>query len=500
MTTPAAVHPGLDMSLDDVLAAAAAAEAPLADTSADQRARLLRLIADAFDAAAGELTALASKETQLGEARLTGEIARTTGQLRAFADSLTDGYWADAVIDTGDPSAKPPRPDLRRMLVPVGPVLVFAASNFPFAFSVAGGDTAAALAAGGPVILKAHPGHPETSRASAELVRQAVADAELPDGAFQLIEGQENGVVALKDQRVRAASFTGSVAGGRALFDIANQRETPIPFYAEMGSLNPVVVTPLAVERRGAQIVSGFVDSFTLGVGQFCTKPGLVFLPRGHGLESQLSAAVEAIEPGQMLTESIQAHHHRMRERLAALSDVSDLASAEHGANPEGDGVVPRLLSTTVEAVKDNADDFLVECFGPTAVVIEYDDVSDVLDLLPSLPGNLTATVHAEEDDPHASTLLRALRDNAGRLVWNGWPTGVSVSAAQHHGGPYPATSNAAYTSVGLPALRRFQRPVAYQNCPDSLLPQALQDHNTLGLARLLDGERTTADVQHRKT
>lgn len=498
MTTPTAVDQSHDMSLEDVLAAAAAAETPLADTSADQRARLLRLIADAFDAAAGELTSLALQETHLTDARLTGEIARTTGQLRAFADSLTNGYWADAVIDTGDPDAKPPRPDLRRMLVPVGPVLVFAASNFPFAFSVAGGDTAAALAAGCPVILKAHPGHPETSRASADLIRRAVADAELPAGTFQCIEGKENGVIALKDQRVRAASFTGSVAGGRALFDIANQRETPIPFYAEMGSLNPVVVTPLAVERRGAEIVSGFVDSFTLGVGQFCTKPGLLFLPGGHGLEPQLTAAVEATQPGHMLTESIHGHHHQMRKQLAALPNVAVLASAKHGPAPEEDSVVPQVLSTTVDAVKDNADGFLVECFGPTSVVIEYDDVADVLALIPLLPGNLTATVHAEEDDPHAPTLLRALRDNAGRLVWNGWPTGVSVSPALHHGGPYPATSNAAYTSVGLPALRRFQRPISYQNCPDSLLPPALRDHNTLGLARLLDGERTSADVQHR--
>lgn len=484
MTTPAAVQQSPDMSLEDVLAAAAAAEAPLADTSADQRARLLQLIADAFDAAAGELTSLAWQETHLAEARLTGEIARTTGQLRAFADSLTDGYWADAAIDTGDPNAKPPRPDLRRMLVPVGPVLVFAASNFPFAFSVAGGDTAAALAAGCPVILKAHPGHPETSRASADLIRQAVADAEPPAGTFHLIEGRENGVIALKDQRVRAASFTGSVPGGRALFDIANQRATPIPFYAEMGSLNPVVVTPLAIERRGAEIVSGFVDSFTLGAGQFCTKPGLLFLPRGHGLEPQLTAAVEATQPGQLLTESIHAHHQQIRKQLVALPNVAVLASAGHGPNHEEDSVVPQVLSTTVDAVKDNADGFLVECFGPTSLVIEYDDVSDVLALLPLLPGNLTATVHAEEDDPLAPTLLRALRDNAGRLVWNGWPTGVSVSPAQHHGGPYPATSNAAYTSVGLPALRRFQRPVTYQNCPDSLLPPALRDDNPLGLAQ----------------
>jgi len=498
MTAATAVSHSHDKTLDDVLATTAAAEAPLADTSADERARLLRLIADAFDAAAGELTSLASKETHLAEARLTAEIVRTTGQLRAFADSLTNGYWADAVIDTGDPNASPPRPDLRRMLVAVGPVLVFAASNFPFAFSVAGGDTAAALAAGSPVLLKAHPGHPETSRAAAELVSQAVADAALPAGTFQLIEGQDNGVIALQDQRIRAASFTGSVAGGRALFDIANQRETPIPFYAEMGSLNPVVITPRAVERRGADIASGFVDSFTLGAGQFCTKPGLLFLPRGHGLEPQLIAAVEATRPGHLLTESIHAHHHRRREQLAALPDVAVLASAPQGSDPETDSVAPKLLSSTIEAVRDDADRLLVECFGPTSVVIEYDDVSDVLDLIPSLPGNLTATVHADEDDPLAPTLLRALRDNAGRVVWNGWPTGVAVSPAQHHGGPYPATSNAAYTSVGLPALRRFQRPVSYQNCPDSLLPAALRDHNSLGLARVLDGELTTADVQRR--
>jgi len=489
MTTATNVH----RSLDEVLADAAAAEAPFADTSADQRARLLHLIADAFDAEAGELTALAAKETHLAEARLAGEIARTTGQLRAFADSLTDGYWADAVIDTGIPGATPARPDLRRMLVPVGPVLVFAASNFPFAFSVAGGDSAAALAAGSPVVLKAHPGHPETSRASAELVRRAVVGADLPGGVFQLIEGVDNGVIALKDHRIRAASFTGSVAGGRALFDIANQRETPIPFYAEMGSLNPVVVTPLAVERRGAEVVTGFVQSFTLGVGQFCTKPGLLFLPKGHGLAPQLKTVVEATQPGQLLTDSIRAHHDQLREQLSSLPDVAVLAS---GSTAEGEWIAPQLLSTTVDAVKANPDRFLVECFGPTSVVIEYSDIAEVLELLPILPGNLTATIHGEQDDPLAPALLRALRDTAGRLVWNGWPTGVAVSPAQHHGGPYPATSNAGYTSVGLPALRRFQRPVTYQNCPDGLLPAALRDHNALHLLRLLDGELTRADAQ----
>jgi NADP-dependent aldehyde dehydrogenase len=489
MTYPTAVD---DPTLEAVLADAAAAEAAFADTPSATRAGLLRAIADALDAARSDLVALAMRETHLPEGRLTGEVGRTTGQLRAFADALDAGYWADAIIDTGDPSTTPPRPDLRRMLVPVGPVLNFAASNFPFAFSVAGGDTAAALAAGCPVVLKAHPGHPETSRATAALIASCVADAGLPTGVFQLIEGVENGVAALRDVRIRAASFTGSVPGGRALLDIANQREVPIPFYAEMGSLNPVVVTPLALERRSAEIVQGYVDSFTLGVGQFCTKPGLLFLPTGHGLEGRLGSAVEATQPGRQLTDGIRAHHDDVRSRLTALPGVDVLATHEHGG---ADRVAAQVLTTTVAAMRNDPEGFLVECFGPTSVVVEYDDLREVIDLVPLLPGNLTATVHAEEDDPAAPELLRAFRDNAGRLVWNGWPTGVSVSAAQHHGGPYPATSNAGFTSVGLTALRRFQRPVTYQNTPDALLPDALRNANPLGLPRSVDGVITDGAI-----
>lgn len=494
MTHPTAVA---DSTLEAVLTAAAAAEPAYADTASATRAGLLRAIADAFDAAQHDLVALALAETHLPEGRLTGEVARTTGQLRAFAAALDDGYWADAIIDTGDPTTTPPRPDLRRMLVAVGPVLVFAASNFPFAFSVAGGDTAAALAAGCPVVLKAHPGHPETSRASAALIARCVAEAGLPAGVFQLIEGVENGVTALRDRRIRAASFTGSVPGGRALLDIANQRAVPIPFYAEMGSLNPVVVTPLALARRGTEIVRGYVDSFTLGVGQFCTKPGLLFLPTGHDLAGRLSSAVAATQPGRQLTDGIRAHHDDVRARLTALPGAGVLAAHEPAAADagEGDRVAAQVLTTTVAAVRDHPEDFLVECFGPTSVVVEYDDLDDVIDLVPLLPGNLTATVHAEEDDPAAPRLLRVFRDNAGRLLWNGWPTGVSVSAAQHHGGPYPATSNAAFTSVGLTALRRFQRPVTYQNTPDALLPDALRNGNPLGLARSVDGVVTSGAI-----
>jgi NADP-dependent aldehyde dehydrogenase len=475
--------------LERVLAAAAQAAGPLAAMRPAERARLLRAAADALDAAAGELVPLAIEESALPEGRLTGEVARSSGQLRLFADALEEGSYLEVILDSADPDAKPvPRPDLRRMLVPLGPVVVFAASNFPFAFSVPGGDTASALAAGCPVVLKAHPGHPRLSERTGQVLVEALRAAGAPEGAFAVVHGMEAGTTALSDPRVKAGAFTGSVKGGLALLEIAAKRDEPIPFYGELGSLNPVFVTPAAVSARGEEIADGYVASFTLGTGQFCTKPGLLFLPEGHGLEERLVEAVRGTGRAGMLNDRIREGHAHERDRLEGLGPVRTLV---HGADGDA-GVAPTLLSTTAKELLADPDPILQECFGPTSIVVEYSDADELLAAAEAFGGNLTATVHAEDSDATTLTpLVDRLRDRAGRLVYNGWPTGVAVAPAMHHGGPFPATTASIHTSVGTTAIRRFLRPVCYQNTPQALLPEALQDGNPLGLPRRVDGVLT---------
>jgi NADP-dependent aldehyde dehydrogenase len=472
--------------LERVLAGAAQAAGPLAALRPAERARLLRAAADALDAAAGELVPIAIEESSLPEGRLTGEVARSSGQLRLFADALEEGSYLEVILDSADANAKPvPRPDLRRMLVPVGPVLVFAASNFPFAFSVPGVDTASALAAGSPVVVKAHPGHPRLSQRTGEVLASALRAAGAPEGTFAVIQGMDAGSAALTDPRIKAGAFTGSVKGGLALLEIATRREEPIPFYGELGSLNPVFVTPAAIAARGTDIADGYVGSFTLGVGQFCTKPGLLFLPGGHGLEERLVEAVRGAAPAGMLNDRIRDGHAHERDRLEGLGPLRTLV---HGAD-SGSGVAPTLLATTAKELLADPDPILQECFGPTSIIVEYADGDEMLAAAETFSGNLTATVQAEDAD--AATLpplLDVLRDRAGRLVYNGWPTGVAVAAAMHHGGPFPSTTASIHTSVGTTAIRRFLRPVCYQNTPQALLPEALQDANPLGLPRRVDG------------
>lgn len=483
-------------TLDTILARLATAASPLADSAVSARASALRAVADALYARAPELVPLAQEETWLPEQRLTGEIARTTRQLRMLADGLAEGSWLDVIIDTADQGAAPvPRPDLRRFQVPLGPTLVFAASNFPFAFSVAGGDTASALAAGCPVVVKAHPGHPKTSAATAAVVVEAWEGAGMPAGSFAVIYGEQAGVDALRDPRIAAGSFTGSLRGGRALFDIARDREVPIPFYAEMGSLNPAFVTPGAVAARGHEIAAGYVASVTLGVGQFCTKPGLLFLPRGHGLTDCLVDAMQAAAPGRMLLDRIHSGHRATRLELTNRPGVRTIAAVEPGpdAGPLTGAV---LLETDVPRLLKDREQMMTECFGPTSIVVEYDDIGQALAGARAFEGNLTATVHAEPAEQEiVQELLRELRDRAGRIVWNGWPTGVAVSWAMHHGGPYPATSVSQHTSVGMTAIRRFLRPVVYQDCPQALLPAALRDLNPQRIPRRVDGQVTRGDI-----
>jgi NADP-dependent aldehyde dehydrogenase len=479
-TTPA--------ELDQVLASAAGAAEPLAASQPGERADWIRAVADALDAAADELVPLAMRETSLPDARLRGEVARSSGQLRMFADVLQEGSLLEVVIDTADPQAKPiPRPDLRRVLLPLGPVLVFAASNFPFAFSVCGGDTASALAAGCPVVVKAHPGHPELSARTAEVMVEALRAAGAPDGSLGLIQGYDVGVTALKDPRITAASFTGSVPAGKALHEIAVTRPEPIPFYGELGSLNPTFVTQAAIDARGKDIASGYVGSFTLGVGQFCTKPGLLFLPAGHGLRDQLVEAVGGVAEAPMLNDRIASGFSTGLDRLRKVE----------GIRVWGEGAGATLLETTVPELLERPDEILEECFGPVSVVVEYASRDELIAGIEAFGGTLTATLHAEAsaDAELAAELLPKLAERAGRVLWNGWPTGVAVSWAQHHGGPFPATVGSIHTSVGVTATRRFQRPVAYQDTPDVVLPAVLQDANPHGISRRVNGTVTTAEV-----
>ncbi len=477
-TTPA--------QLEQALAAADAAAPAFAVSEPAVRAGWIRAVADALDAASGELVPIAMRESSLPQARLTGEVARSTGQLRMFADALEEGSLLEVTIDTLDPQAKPvPRPDLRRVLVPLGPVLVFAASNFPFAFSVCGGDTASALAAGCPVIVKAHPGHPELSVRTAEVMIEALKAAGAPDGTFGLISGFDVGVTALKDPRITAAGFTGSVPAGKALHEIAVTRPEPIPFYGELGSLNPVFVTQAAIDARGKDIASGYVGSFTLGVGQFCTKPGLLFLPAGHGLQEQLSEAAGAVAEAPMLNDRIKDGFSSGLDRLEKVDGVRVWASG--GAT---------LLQTTVTELLARRDEILEECFGPVSIVVEYSSLDELRAAVEAFDGNLTATLHAEDADAElARDLLPLLTARAGRVLWNGWPTGVAVSWAQHHGGPFPSTVGSIHTSVGVTAARRFQRPVVYQDAPDAVLPDVLKDSNPAGITRRVNGTVTTGEV-----
>lgn len=487
-TTTAASSPSVQASVS----AAAAAQAEVSSAPYEQRARWLDSLADELDANADELVPLADEETSLGGTRLSGELARTSAQLRLFASVVREGSFLEAMVDHRNDDATPPIPDLRRMLIPVGPVAVFAASNFPFAFSVLGGDTASALAAGNTVVVKAHEGHPELSRRVSELAQVALSRAGAPQGILGMVEGRDEGVALVEDPRIMAVGFTGSVRGGRALFDAANRRAHPIPFYGELGSLNPVVVTPGAATARTEEVAKGLATSFTMGAGQFCTKPGVVFIPADSRLDAALAEQVSAQE-FVMLNDRIASG---FRDRLAEVAGlaavqvvVGETGDAEAG-DVENGAVVsgPIVLSTTVDTVLDDPEVLLDEIFGPVTLLVRYDSLDRVREALRAVPGSLTTTLHAEAHED-VRGLLDEMTLKSGRLLYGGWPTGVAVSWAQQHGGPYPA-STSLHTSVGTTAIRRFLRPVAYQTMPDPLLPEALQEANPLGIPRRVDGRR----------
>ena len=482
--TPAATEPA---EVSRLVRAATIAAREFGDPdNAPLRAQALRAIADAMDAAADELVPIAQEETALAEARLTSELARTTYQLRRFAEVIDEGSQFEATIDSADPDwALGPKPDLRRLLIGIGPVAMYSASNFPFAFSVAGGDTAAALAAGCPVIVKAHSGHPRLSQAVAAIVTAQLEAVGAPAGTFALVVGLEAGKQLITEPGVKAGAFTGSVGAGRALFDAACARPEPIPFYGELGSINPAFVTAAALEARRDSIVAGFVASYTMGVGQFCTKPGFLFVPAGHDLSEALATAVRGVGPATLLNDRIASGFAEVLSSLSSVDGVEVLVEGEIAGRDVG----PTLLATDVPTLMARKDTLLEECFGPTAIVVTYADEKELLAAASAFTGNLTATVQAEEHESAGLTdLLFVLRERAGRLLWNGWPTGVAVTWAMQHGGPYPATTSL-FTSVGQTSIRRFLRPVSYQGMPDAALPKVLRREGAPSIVRRVDGQ-----------
>jgi NADP-dependent aldehyde dehydrogenase len=462
-----------------------------------RRAALLRLLAEEMERDAPAIIRRAMAETGLPQPRLEGECLRTTSQARLFASVVEEGSWVEARIDRGDPGRTPvPKPDLRRMLVPLGPVVVFGASNFPLAFSVAGGDTVSALAAGCPVVVKGHPAHPGTSELVARAVRRAVEGAGLPGGVFSLIHGRSEdcGLYLVQHPQVRAVGFTGSLRAGRTLFEAACGRPEPIPVYAEMGSVNPVFVLPEAMRLRAAEVARGLFQSFTLGVGQFCTKPGLVFVCEGEGLDVFLQTLwnlVEEAGSGTMLHAGICAGFRRSAGRVKGCPEVELVAGSPDSAGLGETRARPVVVATSVDTLARQP--WLAEeVFGPLVLVVRCGAPIELATAARLLSGQLTATVHAAGDEAgRYPELLSRLRSLAGRLVFNGFPTGVEVGHAMHHGGPYPATTDPRVTSVGTAAIQRFARPVCYQNYPEELLPPELRSANPRGIWRLVDGMLT---------
>ncbi|GAA4175303.1 aldehyde dehydrogenase (NADP(+)) [Gryllotalpicola koreensis] len=473
------------LTVDAAVSAAQTAFEAARDVPPTTRQAWLDAVADAIEASADDLIALAHDETHLPVGRLTGELTRTAFQLRLLGAEAASGAPFGATIDHADPGwGMGPRPDLRRVGEPLGVVGVFGASNFPFAFSVLGGDSAAGLAAGCAVVHKAHPAHERLARATARIATEALAAAGAPDGLFSLVEGRDAGTELVQHPRVKAIGFTGSTAGGLALAKLAAQRPEPIPFYGELGSTNPVFVTPAAWAARRDAILAGYVGSFTLGMGQFCTKPGFLVIPAGErdALVKGLTDAAP-VPPHAMLSPGLRDAFERSRDELVGAPGFELIATLP-GSDDAPEATV---LRASADAVIANPELLEHEMFGPASVVIEYETPEQLVAVAEHIGGQLTAGVHAEDGDDVAA-LLRTLAAHAGRVLWNGWPTGVTVSYAQQHGGPFPATTAPATTSVGTAAIARFLRPVAYQDVPDAALPAPLQEANPWGIARRVDG------------
>ncbi len=484
-------------TLDEVHNACLAAEkafTPYRSLTPVQRASFLDAIADEIIALDNTLVQRAMLETGLPEPRIIGERGRTVGQLKAFARLIEDGSWLDVRIDTAQPDRAPvPKPDLRRTRIPLGPVAVFGASNFPLAFSVAGGDTAAALAAGCPVVVKAHPAHPGTSQLVAQAMLTAAEKTNMPEGVFSLLHGttHEVGKKMVSHHSIKAVGFTGSLRGGRALFDLAAARPEPIPVFAEMGSCNPVFILPGAVAERADAIAEGLAGSVTLGAGQFCTNPGLTILDQSEESTALVAATARLLDESAAGT----AVHHTIKDAydasLAAAANTENVATLAHSDNPgahESTSVHPAILQTDGDNYM-NAETLKHEIFGPSTLVVRCNDKQQTLDVARQLEGHLTATIHGNEDDlAEYAELIQILETKVGRIIFNGYPTGVEVCPSMYHGGPYPASSDARETSVGTGAITRFTRPVCYQDFPQANLPVELQDGNPSQIWRLVNG------------
>jgi NADP-dependent aldehyde dehydrogenase len=458
---------------------------------ANEKATLLRSIAEEIEALGDHLLETAHQESNLPLTRLTGERGRTVNQLRLFAALVEEGSWLEATIDTALPDRTPvPRPDLRRMLIPLGPVVVFGASNFPLAFSTAGGDTASALAAGCPVIYKEHPAHPQTSQLVYGAIQRALQKCELPEGIFQHVSGgNEEGQALVQHPQARAVAFTGSYRGGKAIFDLACQRQVPIPVYAEMGSVNPIFVLPEKA-ANAQQLAEQAAQSVLLGVGQFCTCPGLIFFPAAETSPAFLETFAEKLRDApveKMLHESICSNYYQHLNGLHAHEGVDLVLAPAEDVLTGG----AALAITTVQQWLQNPA-LQEEIFGPYALVVTYDSLEELQQAANQLQGQLTCTLWGTDQElAQAGELVDLLREKCGRLLFSGVPTGVEVSHAMTHGGPFPATTDSRSTSVGTYAIKRFARPVTFQSAPQELLPEELRDQNTRHIWRILNGKLT---------
>lgn len=486
-----------DASTDEVNSAVQQAAAAFEETrhySAEKLAHFLDTVADEIEALGDELLTTCDNETALGLPRLTGERGRTTNQLRAFAALLREGSYVDAIIDTAMPDRKPaPRPDIRQMLIPIGAVAVFTPNNFPLAFGVAGGDTASSFAAGCPVIAKGHPSHPATSELVAQAIEKAIKKCDFPAGFFSLVHGTgiDVGQTLVKHPDLAAVGFTGSLRGGRAIFDSAASRPNPIPVYAEMGSINPVVILPDALNNRTDALISGVTGSVTLGSGQFCTNPGLFFLvnsPQAQDFVKGVARAMHEQAPQLLLNAGVE---RELQKGVSALHNHEAVTLLTGGEVVHNGGFcfANTVMQTTAQAFL--ADPTLQEeHFGPVTLFVLCDDMNQLETTIQTLGGQLTATIHADDAELDlAQTMISILSQKAGRLLLNGYPTGVEVVHSMVHGGPYPATTAPNSTSVGMTAIRRFMRPIAYQNLPDRLLPDALKNANPLHIWRIVNNK-----------
>ncbi len=492
-------HEATDNEVDEALKLATEAYHQYQKTTGKERATFLNSIADEIEALGDELITTYCLETGLPEGRAKGERGRTVGQLRSFATLIDDGSWVKASIDTALPERRPvPKPDLRKMMVPLGPVVVFGASNFPLAYSTAGGDTASALAAGCPVVVKSHPMHAGTGELVAQAILTAAKKLNIAEGVFSNLNssGIEVGIQLVKHPLAKAVGFTGSITGGRALFDMASQRDIPIPVFAEMGSVNPVVLLPDALKTKGVGWAKTYASSITLGTGQFCTNPGLLFVIESEGLQhfkEVLSQEILKIEPSCMLNPSIKERYASSKDKMFGQDGLKVAANYKGKVQPNfADQAV--VMVSGADFMANN--ELHEEVFGPFSMIVNCKNKEELEKAVDCIDGQLTGTIISENNEiADYRSLVDILQEKVGRLIFNGVPTGVEVCPSMQHGGPYPASTDSRFTAVGIHSIDRWVRPISFQNWPNGLLPDALKDENPLQIARLVNGEMTKSKV-----